>query len=123
MRTVGHLAQQLPAKTRTIGRQRQHLHPTVVRRRTALDQALVLEPIHEAGDVRRVAGQRLRQVAHRYRLFRFDEVQDMTLHRRQTELRPPGGQVPALDEKEPHQQLPRAARVVIGSPHRRPLYW
>ena len=47
------------------------------------------EPVHQPGDVRRVAGEGLGQPPHRDRPARLDEVQDVTLRRRELRL---GGQ-------------------------------
>jgi len=44
--------------------QHQVLHPPVVGRRPALDQAPGLQPVDDAGDVRRVAAQPIGQVSH-----------------------------------------------------------
>ena len=50
----------------------QHLDPTVLRRRSALDQAELLEPIDDAGEVRGVAADDRRELAHRARRVRVE---------------------------------------------------
>ena len=106
-----HAIEQQRAEPRTGRREIQHLHPAVVGRRAAAHQAARLEPVHQPGDVRGVAGERLGELSHRDRPARLDQVQHMALRRRQLELGGQRRQVRALGEKELDQQLPGIAGV------------
>jgi hypothetical protein len=75
-----------------------------------LNQPARFQPIHQPRHVRRVAGQRFRQPAHRQRPFRLDEVQHVTRARREVEPAAGRRQMLPLREEELHEQLPRAAR-------------
>lgn len=116
-RIAGHPPQQLCAKTGAGGRQPEHLHAAVLCGGTTLDEAARLEAIDQARDVGGIARQRLRKAAHRNRLSGLEQMEHVTLNGGEAELRAPGRQVATLDEEEPHQQLPRAARVLFSALH------
>jgi hypothetical protein len=59
----------------TLGREHQGLDPPVAYCDAALDEALGLEPVDDAGDVRRVAPQPARQLAHGDRIVRIEAAQ------------------------------------------------
>jgi len=89
------------------------LDAPILVRRGAAHQPLRLEPIDQAGDVRRVAAQAVGELPHRDRLVGFEQAQHVALRRRQLEL---GGQrrdLRVLGERELDEQLPGVAGVRI----------
>jgi hypothetical protein len=72
------------------------------------DQAARFETVDEARDVRRIAREPLRQMAHRDRPARLDEMQHMTLPA--TARDPPRASGCArAGRRKPHQHPPRVA--------------
>ena len=72
----------------------------VVGRRTAANQTTGFEPVHESGDIGSIARQGFRQPAHRERLSRLHQAQNVTLSRRQLKFRSQRPQVGALGKEE-----------------------
>src|SRR5438874_527515 len=66
-RSPRHPPQQLRPDPRTGWRELEHFHAAVAGRDLAPDQAASLEPVDQSRDVRRVAGQRVGEPAHRQR--------------------------------------------------------
>jgi hypothetical protein len=115
----GHAIEQKRAQPRTGWREIQDFYPAVLGRWTATYETARLEPVHQPGHVRRVAGERLGELPHRDRSARLDEVQHVALRRRELELRGKRGQVRALSEEELDEQLPRVAGVGARGLHHR----
>src|SRR6266536_1471402 len=122
-RRSGHALEQQGADPGTGRGQHQDLHPAIAVRGPAADQAPGLEPVHEAGDVRGVAGERLRELAHRDGLVRLDQVQHVALRGRELELRGQRREVRALGEEEPHEQFPGIAGGRALALHRHTVHF
>lgn len=104
-----HAVDQEGAKPRPGRREVQDLHPTIRLRGSATHEAARLEAIYEAGDVGRVAGERVCQLAHGKWAVWLDQVQDVTLSGGEIEVRRQGREVRALLKKEAHEQPPSLA--------------
>lgn len=95
---VGQAALEHRAEARAVGREGEDADATVLGRRAALEQAARLEAVDQAGDVRRVAGQRFGQPPHRHRASRLHHVQHVTLRGREIQVRRERRQLTALRE-------------------------
>ena len=76
------------------------------RQRLHAGQASRFEPIDETGHIRCIARQSLGKFTHRNRPTRFNQMQHVTLRRRQLKLRRQRRKIRPLAEEKFHQKLP-----------------
>jgi len=107
----GHAVEEKGTEAGTRRREIQHFHSPVRGRRATAHETARFEPIHEPGHVRRVAGERLGEPAHRDGPAGLDQMRHVTLRRRELKLGGERREVRALREEELDQELPGVAGV------------
>lgn len=96
------------------GREIEDFDTAVLGRRAAPHQSPRFQTVDEPGDVRGVAGECFCESTHGHVLPRFDQMQHVALHRREAGDHVTRWQMVPLQVEEPHEQLPGAARMVLG---------
>ncbi len=96
------------------GVEHESLHPAIVRRTPTFHEAARLEPVDDARDIRRVALERVGQIAHRDRLRALEHPQHVRLHERQVELLERADQPAAVPHREPERDRPRLAGRIVS---------
>ena len=99
----------------------EHLHAAVVLGRVALDEAAVLEAVDDARDVRVVAVQRARELAHRAGLRGVQMAQRHDLRRRQFELGCDREEAAPVGPEQLRHQAPGLRRGALCSSGHAPM--